>query len=193
MIDYDRDGWPDILVANDTQPNKLYRNLRNGTFEEVGGSPGIAFSEDGKARAGMGIDAADFENSGVAGMAITNFDNEMMALIPGRAQPDRSRISRWPPASGRRPATASASAALSSMPIWTAGSIWSWPTGTSTRQSATSAETSDTHSRRTYSSITAAARFHDVAREAGSGVRRCQKWPVAWPMEISITMATSTF
>ena len=80
MVDYDRDGWPDVLIANDTQPNKLYRNLRNGTFEDVAVRAGVAFSEDGKARAGMGIDTADFDNSGQEGIAITNFDNEMMAL-----------------------------------------------------------------------------------------------------------------
>ncbi len=80
LLDYDRDGWPDLLVTNDTQPNKLYRNLRNGTFEDVAVQAGVAFSEDGRARAGMGIDVADFDNSGVAGVAITNFDNEMMAL-----------------------------------------------------------------------------------------------------------------
>ena len=80
LCDYDRDGWPDLVVANDTQPNKLYRNLRNGTFEEVGVRAGIAFSEDGKARAGMGIDVADYDNSGRPGIVITNFDNEMIAL-----------------------------------------------------------------------------------------------------------------
>ncbi|HLH16914.1 MAG TPA: CRTAC1 family protein [Bryobacteraceae bacterium] len=80
LIDYDRDGWPDFAVANDTQPNKLYHNLRNGTFEETGVRSGVAFSEDGRARAGMGIDAADFDNSGANGIAITNFDNEMLAL-----------------------------------------------------------------------------------------------------------------
>jgi enediyne biosynthesis protein E4 len=80
LIDYDRDGWPDVLITNDTQPNKLYRNLHNGTFEDVAVRAGVAFSEDGKARAGMGIDVADFDNSGAFGVAITNFDNEMMAL-----------------------------------------------------------------------------------------------------------------
>jgi hypothetical protein len=80
LLDYDRDGWPDVLIANDTQPNKLYRNLRNGAFEDVAVRAGVAFSEDGKARAGMGVDTADFDNSGVEGIAITNFDNEMMAL-----------------------------------------------------------------------------------------------------------------
>ena len=85
LLDYDHDGWPDLVVANDTQPNKLYRNLHNGTFEDVAVRAGVAFSEDGRARAGMGIDAADFDNSGAPGIAIANFDNEMMALYrPGR-------------------------------------------------------------------------------------------------------------
>jgi hypothetical protein len=81
MLDEDLDGWPDLFVANDTQPNKLYRNLRNGTFEDVAVHAGVAFSEDGRARAGMGVDAADFDNSGVAGIAVTNFDDEMIALF----------------------------------------------------------------------------------------------------------------
>jgi hypothetical protein len=80
MLDYDHDGWPDLFVANDTQPNKLYRNRRDGTFEDVAVRAGVAFSEDGRARAGMGVDVADFDNSGVAGIAITNFDDEMIAL-----------------------------------------------------------------------------------------------------------------
>src|SRR6202795_1718476 len=80
MFDYDQDGWPDLLVANDTQPNKLYRNLRNGTFKDVAVEAGIAFSAEGKARAGMGVDAADFDHSGFPGVAITNFDNEMIGL-----------------------------------------------------------------------------------------------------------------
>ena len=80
LLDYDQDGWPDILVANDTQPNKLYRNQRNGTFRDVAVEAGIAFSTDGKARAGMGVDTADYDNSGAAGVAITNFDNEMIGL-----------------------------------------------------------------------------------------------------------------
>ncbi len=80
LLDYDHDGWPDLLITNDTQPNKLYRNRRDGTFEDVAVRAGVAFSEDGKARAGMGVDVADFDNSGAPGIAITNFDNEMMAL-----------------------------------------------------------------------------------------------------------------
>jgi len=80
LLDYDQDGWPDLLVANDTQPNKLYRNQRNGTFKDVAVEAGLAFSNEGKARAGMGVDIGDFENSGAVGIAMTNFDNEMIGL-----------------------------------------------------------------------------------------------------------------
>jgi enediyne biosynthesis protein E4 len=80
LIDHDQDGWPDIVVANDTQPNKLYRNQRNGTFKDVALEAGVALSDDGKARAGMGVDAADFANTGRAGIAITNFEGEMVGL-----------------------------------------------------------------------------------------------------------------
>jgi hypothetical protein len=80
LLDDNHDGWPDLLVANDTQPNKLYRNQHNGTFKDVAVEAGLAFSTEGKARAGMGVDVADFENSGTPGVAITNFDNEMIGL-----------------------------------------------------------------------------------------------------------------
>ena len=80
MLDDDLDGWPDLLVANDTQPNKLYRNQHNGTFKDAGVEVGLAFSTEGKARAGMGVDVGDFTNSGRSGVAITNFDNEMTGL-----------------------------------------------------------------------------------------------------------------
>jgi hypothetical protein len=85
MLDYDGDGWPDLFVANDTQPNKLYRNLRNGRFRDVALEAGVALSEDGKARAGMGVDVGDFDGSGRPGLAITNFDNEMLALYRAQA------------------------------------------------------------------------------------------------------------
>jgi len=80
IIDYDNDGWPDLLFSNDTQPNKLYRNNGNGTFTEKAVVAGIAFSEDGVARAGMGVDAADYDHSGVASILITNFANQMLSL-----------------------------------------------------------------------------------------------------------------
>jgi enediyne biosynthesis protein E4 len=80
IIDYDNDGWPDLLFSNDTQPNKLYRNNGNGTFTEKAVVAGIAFSEDGVARAGMGVDAADYDHSGATSILITNFSNQMLSL-----------------------------------------------------------------------------------------------------------------
>jgi hypothetical protein len=80
ILDANQDGWPDILVSNDTQPNKLYINNGNGTFTEKGVSAGIAYSEDGIARAGMGVDAADYDRSGYPSVIITNFSNQMLAL-----------------------------------------------------------------------------------------------------------------
>ena len=80
MIDYDLDGWPDVFIANDTQPNKLYHNNRDGTFSETGLTAGVAFSEDGVARAGMGADAADYDNSGLPSLVVTNFSEQMVGL-----------------------------------------------------------------------------------------------------------------
>jgi enediyne biosynthesis protein E4 len=80
ILDYDNDGRPDLLFSNDTQPNKLYRNNGNGTFTEKAVAAGIAFSEDGVARAGMGVDAADYDRSGAASILITNFANQMLSL-----------------------------------------------------------------------------------------------------------------
>jgi hypothetical protein len=80
VADVNGDGWPDLIIANDTQPNKLYVNKTNGTFSENGVSSGIAFSEDGVARAGMGVDAVDYDRSGRPSILIGNFSNQMMAL-----------------------------------------------------------------------------------------------------------------
>ncbi len=80
VLDFDGDGWPDLFVANDTQPNKLYRNNHNGTFTEKGLSAGIAFGEDGVARGAMGVDSADYDRSGRAHLLIGNFSNQMLGL-----------------------------------------------------------------------------------------------------------------
>lgn len=80
VLDYDGDGWPDLLFSNDTQANKLYRNNGNGTFKEKAVLAGVAFSEDGVARAGMGVDAADYDRSGHPSVLITNFANQMLSL-----------------------------------------------------------------------------------------------------------------
>lgn len=80
LLDYDNDGWLDLFVTNDTQPNKLYHNNHNGTFTDTAFSAGVAFSDAGKARAGMGTDASDYDASGRQGLVIGNFTNESMSL-----------------------------------------------------------------------------------------------------------------
>ena len=80
LLDYNLDGRPDLFVANDTQPNRLYHNKGDGTFVDVGMTAGVAFNEAGVARAGMGVDAADYDGSGRPSLVIGNFSNEMMAL-----------------------------------------------------------------------------------------------------------------
>lgn len=81
VFDFDADGLPDIFEANDTEPNKLYRNEGDGTFTEHGVSAGIAYAEDGKARGAMGVDAADYDRSGRYHLLVGNFANEMLNLF----------------------------------------------------------------------------------------------------------------
>lgn len=80
LIDYNADGWMDIFIANDTQPNRLYRNTGKGTFVDEAVAAGVAFNDAGVARAGMGVDVADFDGSGRQGLLIGNFSNEMVSL-----------------------------------------------------------------------------------------------------------------
>jgi len=80
LLDFDGASWLDLFVATDTQPNKLYRNDGKGHFTDMGMAAGVAFSEAGVARAGMGVDAADYDGSGRPSLVIGNFSNEMMAL-----------------------------------------------------------------------------------------------------------------
>jgi len=80
LLDYDSDGWMDFFVSNDTEPNKLYHNNRDGTFTDIGVNVGVAFSESGRVRAGMGTDAADYDASGFPSVVIGNFSNEGTSL-----------------------------------------------------------------------------------------------------------------
>lgn len=80
VCDFDGDGWPDLAVSNDTVPNFLFHNQGNGTFKEVAVQAGMAVAEAGVAKAGMGIDVADYENRGEPGVLITNFAGEQLSL-----------------------------------------------------------------------------------------------------------------
>jgi hypothetical protein len=80
LLDVEWDGRPDLLVAGDTYPNLLYANRGDGTFEEIGVEAGVALSETGRARGGMGVDAADYDRSGRPGLVVTYFSLEMVGL-----------------------------------------------------------------------------------------------------------------
>ncbi|HEX8136842.1 MAG TPA: CRTAC1 family protein [Pyrinomonadaceae bacterium] len=80
LLDYDNNGLLDLFVACDTEPNKLYKNNGNATFTDEGVAAGVAFSEAGTPRAGMGVDAGDYDASGRQSIIIGNFTNESMAL-----------------------------------------------------------------------------------------------------------------
>jgi hypothetical protein len=82
--DFDRDGWPDIVIANDSFPQQLFRNNRDGTFAEMAGELSMAFDEDGKRFAGMGVDFADYENSGWPGIFIDALASQRYALYRNR-------------------------------------------------------------------------------------------------------------
>lgn len=79
-LDYDDDGWGDLYVANDATPNFLYRNNRDGTFNEVGFESGVAVSEDGYEQGGMPVSAADYDHSGRLSIFVGNFSGEYCTL-----------------------------------------------------------------------------------------------------------------
>jgi len=78
--DLDGDGWTDVYVANDSNPNFLYRNRGDGTFEEIGAWCGAGYSGEGKAQAGMGVDAADLDGDGLDEIVVTNFARDTCTL-----------------------------------------------------------------------------------------------------------------
>jgi len=79
--DFDLDGWPDILIANDSFPQQLFRNNRDGTFTEIGLKVGLAYDEDGKTFAGMGLDFDDYDNDGLPDVFIDALGNQKYALF----------------------------------------------------------------------------------------------------------------
>lgn len=81
IADYDRDGFPDIYVTNDTQPNFLFHNLRNGKFEEVALEAGAALPDDGKPVSSMGVDFRDYNNDGLPDIAYTALTGETFPLF----------------------------------------------------------------------------------------------------------------
>lgn len=80
FVDVDDDGWVDLLVANDSTPNYLYRNRHDGTFEDVSYLSGFALSEDGREQASMGIAVGDFNRDGTVDFYLTSFSDDYNTL-----------------------------------------------------------------------------------------------------------------
>ncbi|MGH9383343.1 MAG: CRTAC1 family protein [Vicinamibacterales bacterium] len=80
VLDYNLDSWPDVFIGSDRVPAKLYRNDGHGRFVDEGLRAGVALSENGVARANMGVDAADYDRSGRPHLVVGNFLNEMLGL-----------------------------------------------------------------------------------------------------------------
>ncbi len=79
-LDYNQDNWPDVYVANDGQPNFLFKNNQDGTFSEIGVTSGVAFDQNGTTRAGMGVDAGVIDSTGKVSLLVGNFSEEMVGL-----------------------------------------------------------------------------------------------------------------
>src|SRR5947209_7361444 len=80
FADLDEDGWPDLIVANDSTPNYLYRNRHDGTFEDVSYMSGFALNEEGRAQASMGIALGDYNRDGRLDLFITTFSDDYKTL-----------------------------------------------------------------------------------------------------------------
>ena len=96
-LDFNTDGWSDLVVANDTQRDLLYENQHDGTFKEKGVISGIAFDENGRTRAGMGLDVGDVDNTGQESIFVASFSKEMIGIfrhIGSGLFVDRAAISR---------------------------------------------------------------------------------------------------
>ncbi len=191
LLDYDQDGWPDVFVANDTQPNKLYRNNGNGTFTELGLKAGVAFSEEGRARAGMGVDAVDLDGSGRPTVAVTNFSGEMLGLFRAECRrPVRRSRARLGHRPGHAP-DARLGLLLLRRRISTASRICSSSTDASTpRASPPAPRPASPPTRRTCSSTPAGA--SPTSRATPARRSRSRRWAAAPPSPTSTPTAIST-
>ena len=165
--DYDDDGFVDLFVANDSNPNFLYHNLGNGRFESVGLAAGVAVNGDGRAQAGMGADAGDYDGDGRMDLVLTDVRPRSQHALSQRRRPPVRGRERGRRHSPRRRSRAWAGARPSSTPTSTASSISSSPTATSSRTSTSYPQLGETYRQKNQLLLNLGARFRDVSERAG--------------------------
>ena len=170
--DYDDDGLPDVFVANDAVPNFLFHNEGGGRFTEVGLAAGVAVARDGKPRAGMGTEFADYNGDGRLDLVVTNHEFETHSLFRndgGGVFTDTTVESGLGP---RRRCRSSASASPSSTSTTTARSIWRSSTATSSTTRRSSAPGSTHAQRKLLFRNLNGRRLQEIGTPAGSGFAR---------------------
>ena len=129
-FDFDDDGWQDIFIANDSQPNSLFRNNRDGTFREVAYEAGVAVSEDGVFEAGMGVDAADMSGSGRLDLVVAHLDLQLARFYRNQGNGSFTDATSASKLSYETFRFSVSSACDVSITTTMAGETFSWPTAT---------------------------------------------------------------
>ena len=184
-------GWT-CSSPTTPQPNRLYRNKGNGTFEDVAVGAGVAFSEAGVARAGMGVDAADYDGSGRPSLIIGNFSNEMMALYHNEG---KRPVHRRCADVGDRPgvaADADLRLLLLRLRSRRPARHLRGQRPRRRRHRAGAVARAPTRSGRTCSGTPATKQFEDVPAAGGPALHRADGRRAARPTPITTTTATST-
>ena len=144
--DYDRDGRPDIYVANDSTPSSLYHNNGDGTFTDVGVEAGVAYSSEGQEQAGMGTDFADYDNDGWGDLVKGNFLRRHEESLPQQPRRNLHRCHLSRPGWATSVGSSQPSAPNSSTTTTTAGRTSSWRTARRFRRSTATRRASPTPS-----------------------------------------------
>ena len=190
LVDYDADGWVDLFVANDTQPNQLFRNNGNGTFTDNAVAAGVAFSDDGVARGAMGADAADYDRSGRPHLLVSNFQNQMLALYRNEGGGLFTDVAPASPVGRASMATLGFGAFFFDYDL--DGWLDVFATNGHIEESVTTCSRRSSSSSRRCCSATPARDGSKASRRRSARISRCRRWAAAPLTATTIATAIST-